>query len=72
MTNNLHAILLGATVSDALGVPLEFQPRSVLQENPVTDMQEMGTHKQPKGTWSNDTSMMLCLAESISRGIRFR
>jgi ADP-ribosylglycohydrolase len=32
-------------------------------------MLEFGTHHQPKGTWSDDTSLMLCLAESIVEGI---
>jgi ADP-ribosylglycohydrolase len=32
-------------------------------------MQEFGTYQQPKGTWSDDTSLMLCLAESIVEGL---
>jgi ADP-ribosylglycohydrolase len=70
MKNNLlQTILLGTAVADALGVPVEFEPRSVLKENPVTYMREYGTHNQPKGTWSDDTSLMLCLAESIMEGL---
>ena len=69
MPNHFQTILIGTAVGDALGVPLEFQPRGYLKANPVTDMQEYGTHKQPKGTWSDDTSLMLCLAESIVEGL---
>lgn len=69
MTNNLQTILIGTAIGDALGVPVEFQPRTLLQQNPVTDMREYGTHDQPKGTWSDDTSLMLCLAESIVEGL---
>lgn len=69
MINNLQTILLGTAVGDALGVPVEFQPRSYLKQNPVFDMQEYGTHSQSKGTWSDDTSLMLCLAESIIEGL---
>ncbi|MBC8882620.1 ADP-ribosylglycohydrolase family protein [Flavobacterium piscinae] len=65
----LQTILLATATADALGVPVEFKPRAYLKENPVTDMQEYGTHYQPKGTWSDDTSLMLCLAESIIEGL---
>jgi ADP-ribosylglycohydrolase len=27
-----------------------------------------GIHNQPPGTWSDDTSLTLCLADSLSRG----
>lgn len=69
MHNNLQTILLGTAVGDALGVPVEFQQREMLKANHVTDMREYGTHKQPKGTWSDDTSLMLCLAESMIEGL---
>lgn len=62
---NLQTILLGIAVGDALGVPVEFKPRSYFKENPVSNMQEYGTHNQLKGTWSDDTSLTMCLAESI-------
>jgi len=65
----LQTILIGTAVGDALGVPVEFQQREMLKANPVTDMREYGTHKQPKGTWSDDTSLMLCLAESMIEGL---
>ena len=65
----LQTILIGTAVGDALGVPVEFQPRGYLKANPVTDMCEYGTHEQPKGTWSDDTSLMLCLAESMIEGL---
>ena len=69
MNNLLSQILLGIAVADALGVPVEFQSREYLKENPVTDMLEYGTYDQPKGTWSDDTSLSLCLAESILEGL---
>lgn len=69
MLNHFQTILIGTAVGDALGVPVEFEPRAKLKANPVTDMLEFGTHKQPKGTWSDDTSLMLCLAESIVEGL---
>lgn len=69
MPNFFQTILIGTAVGDALGVPVEFQPRGYLKANPVIDMREFGTHEQPKGTWSDDTSLMLCLAESMVEGL---
>ncbi|MGQ0286557.1 ADP-ribosylglycohydrolase family protein [Pasteurellaceae bacterium 22721_9_1] len=62
------AVLFGVAVADALGVPVEFESREYLQSNPVTKMLEYGTYHQPKGTWSDDSSMTFCLAESLSKG----
>ena len=57
--------LWGSLVGDALGVPVEFTDRFTVQLDPVTDMREFGTHRQPLGTWSDDSSMLLCTAESL-------
>jgi ADP-ribosyl-[dinitrogen reductase] hydrolase len=61
-------ILLGMAVGDALGVPVEFRNRSELDSDPVTGMQGYGTHNLPPGTWSDDSSLAFCLAESLCRG----
>ncbi len=58
--------ILGLAVGDALGVPVEFKSRESLRRNPVTDMIGRGTHNQPPGTWSDDTSLTLCLLESLT------
>ena len=60
--------LWGAVVGDALGVPVEFKSRDSLKANPVTSMRGHGTHDQPAGTWSDDSSMMMCTVESLSEG----
>ncbi|MEP6930930.1 MAG: ADP-ribosylglycohydrolase family protein [Flavobacterium sp.] len=60
--------LFGVTVGDALGVPVEFESRSYLRENPVKDMIGFGTHHQPLGTWSDDSSLAFCLADSLCEG----
>ena len=57
--------LWGSLVGDALGVPVEFKDRATVQANPVTDMQEYGTHHQPRGTWSDDGAMILCTIDSL-------
>lgn len=61
-------ILLGVAIGDALGVPVEFKSRTYLKKNPVTDMIGFGTHKQPAGTWSDDSALTFCLAEALIDG----
>ena len=57
--------MLGLAIGDALGVPVEFRDRTTLKRHPVVDMREFGSHHQPKGTWSDDSSLAFCLAESL-------
>ena len=63
--NRIKGALFGFFVGDALGVPVEFKSRFYLKENPITKMEEFGTHNQEKGTWSDDTSMVLATMDSI-------
>ncbi len=58
----------GFIIGDALGVPVEFESREFLLSNPVQDLTGWGSHHQPPGTWSDDTSMMLCTLECLQRG----
>ncbi|WP_053375883.1 ADP-ribosylglycohydrolase family protein [Paenibacillus sp. FJAT-27812] len=58
--------ILGLCVGDALGVPVEFRSRSALKNSPLTDMIGFGTHSQPAGTWSDDSSLVFCLMESVA------
>jgi ADP-ribosylglycohydrolase len=55
--------LLGLAVGDAVGAALEFkQPGSF---SPITDMIGGGPFRLAPGQWTDDTSMALCLAESL-------
>ena len=55
--------LLGLAAGDALGTTLEFeQPGSF---SPLTDMVGGGPFDLKPGEWTDDTSMALCLAESL-------
>lgn len=67
MRNAIESGLFGLAVGDAVGVPVEFKSRTYLKENPVTEMFGFGTHHQPPGTWSDDSSLAFCLAESLSK-----
>ncbi|MDZ8242227.1 MAG: ADP-ribosylglycohydrolase family protein [Nostoc sp. ChiQUE01a] len=60
--------LMGLCVGDALGVPVEFTSRAERVKSPVTTMLGYGTWNQPTGTWSDDSSLSFCLAESLCRG----
>lgn len=68
MENKVKAGIMGICIGDALGVPVEFKDRDYLKRFPVTEMQEFGSHNQPKGTWSDDSSLTLCLAEVLTKG----
>ena len=63
----IKGMLLGLATGDALGVPVEFEMRRTLQENPVVSMRSFGSWNQPAGTWSDDTSLTIAAMESISR-----
>jgi ADP-ribosyl-[dinitrogen reductase] hydrolase len=60
-------ILLGVAIGDALGVPVEFNSRKSIQQNPVTDMIGYGTYHLPAGTFSDDSSLTFCLAEALTK-----
>ncbi len=55
--------LLGLACGDAVGTAVEFLPRGRFA--PLTDMTGGGKFRLRKGEWTDDTSMALCLAESL-------
>jgi len=55
--------LLGLACGDAVGTTVEFMPRGSFA--PVTDMLGGGPFSLTPGKWTDDTSMALCLAESL-------
>lgn len=60
----MRSCIYGLAVGDALGVPYEFCERGTFE---CTGMADGGAHSQPAGTWSDDTSMALCICSSIKR-----
>src|SRR4026209_1256935 len=60
--------LVGLAVGDALGTTLEFCPKGSF--TPIDDMVGGGPFGLSAGQWTDDTSMALCLADSLlgSRG----
>ena len=65
LREQLIGCVLGLVVGDAVGVPAEFKSRAQLDREPITDMTGFGTHRQPPGTWSDDSSLALATAESL-------
>ena len=57
--------IIGLVVGDALGVPVEFSGKYERQRDPVEDLREYGSHLQPRGTWSDDSSMTIATMTSI-------
>lgn len=55
--------LVGLAVCDAVGTTVEFMPPGSF--DPVEDMQGGGKFDLLPGQWTDDTSMALCLAESL-------
>jgi len=68
INSKIESAFLGQAIGDALGVPVEFKSRTYLKENPVTDYLGFLCWNQPPGTFSDDSSMMFCTAESLSKG----
>ncbi|WP_059026465.1 ADP-ribosylglycohydrolase family protein [Gabonibacter massiliensis] len=67
--NNLNKdILLGTAIGDALGLPIQFLDREVVAKNPITTMEGPDRFNVPAGTWSDNTSLSFCLAESLCNG----
>jgi len=61
--------LLGLAIGDALGTTLEFcRPGSFV---PIKDMIGDGQFNLKPGEWTDDTSMALCLAESLTTRMEF-
>lgn len=55
--------LIGLACGDAVGTTSEFRTR--LQFPTVTGMDGGGVHNLEPGQWTDDTSLALCLAESL-------
>ena len=68
LKNAIQSSLYAGIVGDALGVPDEISVTAGQNLCEVKNMLGYGRFDQPEGTWSDDTSMMLCTMESLIRG----
>lgn len=63
LKDRLRGMLVGLAVGDAVGAAVEFKKRDSYP--PVADMIGGGPFNLPIGYWTDDTSMALCLGESL-------
>jgi len=63
LRSRYEATLLGLAICDALGAAVEFMPPGTFE--PVTGFRRGGPFDLEPGQWTDDTSMALCLAESL-------
>lgn len=72
-SERIKGAFFGFFVGDALGVPVEFINREELKKKKVKKMLEYGTHNQPIGTWSDDSSMLIATMDSLinNKGINY-
>jgi ADP-ribosyl-[dinitrogen reductase] hydrolase len=63
LTDRYDGALLGLAAGDALGTTVEFRSPGTFE--PVTDIVGGGPFNLEPGQWTDDTSMALCLAESL-------
>jgi ADP-ribosyl-[dinitrogen reductase] hydrolase len=61
--DRFRGALLGLAAGDALGTTLEFRPPGSFA--PITDLVGGGPFDLTPGAWTDDTSMALCLGESL-------
>lgn len=61
LNDKLKGMLLGLAVGDAVGTTNEFKHNPL----PIDDMVGGGPFKLNAGEWTDDTSMALCLADSL-------
>ena len=66
--DKIYGGFFGFCVGDMLGVPVEFSTRSERENDPVEELRAYGTYHQTFGTWSDDTSLMLCLIDALNVG----
>ena len=67
--DRFRGAMLGLAVGDSLGVPLEFTIPGSFQ--PVNDMIGGGPFDLEPGMWTDDTSLALCLAQSLIEKRKF-
>lgn len=61
--DRIRGSLVGLALGDAIGTTLEFKPRD--SYDPIDDLVGGGPFELEPGQWTDDTSMALCLANSL-------
>ncbi|KAI4114364.1 MAG: hypothetical protein LQ345_004834 [Seirophora villosa] len=61
--SRIRGSIYGVAICDALGSPAEFCRRGTFP--PITDLRYSHNFNLPPGCWTDDTSMTLCLSQSL-------
>lgn len=69
LLDRYQGCLLGLAVGDAVGTTLEFKSKGSFK--PINDMVGGGPFNLKPGQWTDDTSMALCLGESLVKNKGF-
>lgn len=72
MKNKIYGAIMGAIVGDAIGLPFEFKDRNEIKKKDIKKLNTKGYHNLPIGTWSDDSSMILCTTESMLSGYNYK
>ena len=67
--DRIRGSLVGLALGDAIGTTLEFEPRDSF--DPIDDLCGGGPFELEPGQWTDDTSMALCLANSLIKSKGF-
>ena len=62
--------IYGAIVGDALGLPVQFEPREFRDIDPVTKMRGNGAFDMPAGSWSDDSSLILATIDGLTESLK--
>ena len=67
MTSIWKSGIMGVVIGDALGCPVQFKSRDIVEQDPIMCMVGHGTFNLPAGSWTDDSSLTLATLESIQR-----
>lgn len=68
----VRSAVFGAAIGDAVGVPYEFNSLEEMKKSPAEKMVGGGTYGLPAGTWSDDTSLLLCTLDKMDKKIDYK
>ena len=60
-----HNLIYGVAVGDAIGFPVQFYKREQVKKFNITKMTAHYSGQIPAGTWSDDTSLTIALADAL-------
>lgn len=62
--------IIGHIVGDALGLPVQFEPREYRDRDPVRDMRGEGAFDMPAGSWSDDSSLTIATIDGLCKCLK--